>query len=440
MKKRWCFALALSLPILLSGCAMGAVEEMYALPKRSQEYQHLQMAIDEAMGDLTYCAPQSGENQQTVQTADLDGDGQDEYLVFATGGQEKPLQVLIFQQNAAGACSLMDVIQSNGTSFEQVEYVNFDEKPGLELVIGRQVSDQVLRSVSVYSFSGGSAELVLMNSYSKFITCDLDNNSRSELMVIRTGESAAEGAVAVLYGAQSGKVQRSMEVELSANIDQIRRISRNALQSGEPAVYVSSVVGGNAVVTDVLSFQDNKLGNVSRKGGSSVQPLKNFYVYPEDLDGDGVLELPQQVTMKAVSLWGEEDQKFLLRWFSLDGKGREVEKMYTFHDYLGGWYVQLDPQWANRVTVEQEGDRYTFFLWNEDFVEATALFTIYRFAGGDRDEKAGEEGRFPLYRGEGITYSAQLERYADRYHITKPSLIESFHLIRQDWQTGDIEK
>ena len=61
--------------MLLCGCAMKTVDELYAPPKRSPEYQELQNAIDGAMEDLDYCAPLSGENQQTVQMADLDGDG-----------------------------------------------------------------------------------------------------------------------------------------------------------------------------------------------------------------------------------------------------------------------------------------------------------------------------------------------------------------------------
>ena len=154
--KRKCTILTLfaAVALLLTGCAMRTVEDMYALPKRSEKYSQLQSAIDAAMTGLDYCAPISGENQQTVQTADLNGDGVDEYLVFASGSWEKPLQVLIFQQKDDGSCVLVDIIESNGTSFEQVEYVPVDEKPGMEIIIGCQVSDQVLRNVSVYSLEG----------------------------------------------------------------------------------------------------------------------------------------------------------------------------------------------------------------------------------------------------------------------------------------------
>lgn len=173
MKKRMVLLAAMLAAVLLSGCALSTVEEMYALPKRSKEFRELQAAIDTAMYGMTFSSPQSGDNQQTVQMADLNGDGVEEYLVFAKGATEKPLQVLIFQQDETGKCRTMATIGFNGQAFEQVEYVEFDDKPGYELVVGIQVSDQVLRSVAVYSFGSGDAELLLLNSYSKMLACNL---------------------------------------------------------------------------------------------------------------------------------------------------------------------------------------------------------------------------------------------------------------------------
>ena len=65
--------------LLLSGCGMRTVHELYQLPKRSEENNNLQSVIDSVMNGLEYCAPLSGEHPQTVQMADLDGDGVQEY-------------------------------------------------------------------------------------------------------------------------------------------------------------------------------------------------------------------------------------------------------------------------------------------------------------------------------------------------------------------------
>ncbi len=437
--RKWLLAMLTLAALLFSGCSARNIEEMYALPKRSQAFNNLQSTIDSAMYGMNYSAPRSGENQQTVQMADLDGDGIEEYLVFAKGATEKPLQVIILKQGENGKCRILEVISSNGTAFEQVEYAELDDRPGLELIIGRQISDQVLRSVSVYAFSDRGADLLLMNGYAKFLTCDLDENGRSDLLVFRPGESESERGMAVLYSCQEGQIQRSVETELSEDAANIHRIVSGKLQDGKPAIFVSSALGDNAIVTDIFAMQEGRFTNVSfsTESDTSVKTLSDYYIYADDVDKDGVLEIPSLMTMKAVSHWTQEDQKYLIRWFSTDSNGVDMDKMYTFHNYAGGWYLHLDSTWAYRVSMEQSENTYSFYIWNESYEAASRLFTISVFTGSSRDEDAVRDGRFALYRAEGVAYSAKLEYGAKEFGITEEYLIERFHTIQQDRRTGE---
>ena len=105
--------------LVLCGCSMVTVDEMYKLPKRSDSFNSLQTAMDEAMTGLQYCAPLAGENRQTVHMADLDGDKLEEYLVFAKGSEEKPLRIMVFQK-VDDAYVNTDTVSCNGTAFDQV--------------------------------------------------------------------------------------------------------------------------------------------------------------------------------------------------------------------------------------------------------------------------------------------------------------------------------
>lgn len=437
MKRKYIIlALFAAVALLLTGCAMRTVEDMYALPKRSEKYSQLQSAIDAAMAGLDYCAPISGENQQTVQTADLDGDGVDEYLVFASGSWEKPLQVLIFQQKDDGSYALMDIIESNGASFEQVEYASFDEKPGMEIIIGCQVSDQVLRSVSVYSLEGDHIQQLLLVGYSRFLTCDFDEDGSYELMVLRPGEMETNPGVSVVYASHNGQITRSSEAELSVSSSQIRRIQRGKLLDGENAVFVSSTAEESRILTDILTIDGNHLSNLvlSGIGDSTVDTLRNSYIYPQDIEGDGIVEIPAQLAILPVSVWKNDEDQSLLRWFALDSQGREMDKLHTFHNFLEGWYLSLNSEWARRVSVIRGEDVFSFYMWNDDFSEAVPVFTIYTFTGSNRGEQAVADGRFLLHSGESAAYAAKLEERAHEYDITREYLTESFRLIRQDLQ------
>lgn len=437
-RKLNCVTVILLVAALLSGCTMVTVDRMYSPPKRSAAYEDLQREIDKAMLDMQYSSPLSGENRQTVQIADLDGDGTDEYLLFAKDTTDNPMKILVFQRDADG-CRLIETIESNGSGFDLVEYADIDGIAGTELVVGRQVSEAVLRYVSVYSFADGQATQLMSTNYSKLVTMDMDADGQTELLVITSGESDEDNAVAVLYDCSDGAVIRSRQVSLSAISSNIKRIMVGKLQEGIPAVYVASSVADSAIITDVFALKKGVFTNVSisNDSGTSVQTLRNYYVYADDIDDDGVLELPDLIDMKPVeNTWMASNQK-LIRWYAMDIQGRETDKMYTFHNFDGGWYLQLDKFLTPRISVARRDNSFEFYLWDEDFEHPQRLMTIHSLTGFDRENVAAQQGYYVLHRTEGVLYAVETETLAMELGLIPELLSESFHLIQMDWKNGE---
>ena len=439
MNKRIVYVAMLVLTALLFvGCSMMTVDQMYRLPKHSESYNNLQSAIDDAMQGLSYSAPLSGENQQNVQLADLDGDGEDEYILFAKSSEEKPLRILIFRITE-GQCSLVTTVACNGSAFDVVEYANMDAEPGLEIVVGRRISDQLLRSVSVYTFREDDIVQMVSVNYTKLLTVDLDGNHQSELMVIRPGTEEGGMGVVELYTVKNDAMERYNEVTMSQPADKLKRVIAGNLDGGHPAVFTASTVDDTAIITDIYTVVDGMLSNVaaSNESGTSIQTMRNFYVYADDLDNDGVVELPSLITMKPLEGKLNEDRHHLIRWYAMTKNSDEVNKLHTFHNFVGGWYVQLDSRWAQRVTVETYGNQYTFHLWNESYKRTQKLFTITALTGQNREEQVLADGGFVLQRTESILYTATLESAAESLGLTQDDLIFNFRLIQQDWKTGE---
>lgn len=439
MPKRisWIVILVLT-ALLLGGCGMLTAEQMYCLPKRSEDYNNLQSAINSAMTDLAYCAPRAGENQQPVQMVDLDGDGVSEYLLFAKSNDDRPLRILIFR-NMDGKYVHTDTVESNGTAFDQVEYVQMDDEPGLEIVVGCQVSDQVVRTLSVYTMHHGDIEQLLSVNYTKFMPLNLDGNEKSELFLIRPGNLDTDNGIVELYSMGKGTMERSNEASLSQPASKLKRVIVGQLYGGTSAVYVASAVDETTLVTDVFTVKENKLINValSNEAGTSVQTIRNYYVYADDMDSDGVVELPQLMTMKPLSMGRSEDRYYLIRWYAMSPEGEKVEKVYTFHNFLGGWYMHLDTAIASRITVSGLGSQFDFYLWDENYKFAQKLMTIYAYTGQNREEQATVDGRFVLHRTESTVYAASMELVAETYGLTQDSVIYSFRMIQQAWNTGE---
>lgn len=438
MNRVWKIVLTALLLLVLCGCSVLTVDEMYYPPKRSEAYDNLQSVMNAAMSGLEYCAPLSGENQQNVQMADLDGDGTNEYLLFAKGTQDRPLRILVFR-GMDGSYSHIQTIELNGSAFAQVEYVNMNQDPGVEIVVGRQLSDQVIRSVSVYTMVENEVHQLVTVNYSEFLTVDLDHNALHELFVFRPGQTDADKGIAEMYLVKNGNMERSNEVNMSQPADKLKRIIVGSIDGGIPAVFAASTVEETALVTDVYIMSDDLLKNVSfsNQSGTGMQTMRNFYVYADDIDGDGVVELPSLISMKPRSDGIREDRHHLIRWYAMTQDGQEVDKMYTFHNFVGGWYMQLDSTWAPRVSVENFGNTYEFYLWNEEYKTSDKILTVTALTGKNREEQAVENDGFVLLRTESIVYSARLEEGAQVLSLTQDSVIYAFRMIEQEWKTGE---
>lgn len=439
LKKGVLAVLLSALMMNLSGCVT-TVDQLYSPPRRSEGYNNLQSVMDQVLEGLSYCAPISGDNQQTVQMADLTGDGKEEVILFAKGSGANPLKIVVFTQEEE-RYRVLTTLESTGSAFDQVEYAQLDGAPGMELVVGCQVSDQVLRSVTVYRFVEGQPEQMLNASYRKFLICDLNEDGDRDLLVLRQDASDVVNGVAELYTMSHGIVERSAEANLSAPVEQLKRIMTGKLHGGQSAVFVASAVDESALITDVFALVNGVLTNVSfsNESGTSVGTLRNYYVYADDIDQDGEIELPSLIDMRTAMARSMDGGEHLIRWYAMTATGEEVDKLYTYHNYLEGWYMELNGDSADRLCVTAEGGScYSFSIWNQNDETLTKLWTVCVLTGDDRSAQAAEDNRFVLLKTDSVVYAAFLEEAGLKLGISQEQLIEAFHLIQKDWRTGEM--
>ena len=178
----------------------------------------------------------------------------------------------------------------------------------------------------------------------------------------------------------------------------------------------------------------------SNESGTSVKTVRNYYVYAEDIDGDGVLELPSLISMR----WPAEgrsleEREHLIRWYALGADGAEYDKCFTYHNYLQGWYMEVDQNLAGRLcVVPEDTGRFAFCLWDRNFQQTQKLWTVHVLTGEDRSSVAVEDGRFVLLKTDTVVYAATLEDAGIAAGISQEDLINSFFLIQSDWKTGEM--
>lgn len=439
MKRIILAALLITLLVSLSGCFLEPAENLYAIPKQSSDYYELQSAIEKAMPEgASYCPPTAGDNQQSVQLADLDGDGRNEAVVYLKTTGSTPLSVCVFGKRE-GSYSLIAKTDFAGSSFEHVEYVQIDGAAGNEMVIGRQISDQVAQTLGVYALRGDALQELLTANYSQFITADLNEDGNRDLVLLRA--DTEQLGVAEYYHWKEDQLLREREASMTAAVTAVRRIITGKMCETVPAVFVASEFGEGTIVTDIFSLRGGEFANLTLtdENATGVKTVRDYYVYSNDIDSDGLIELPRLVAMREIEDDETSKNRSLICWYNLYPDGTERIKCLTYHNYSGGWYLDIPQQWETKLAVSRAAVYgttlgYRFLL--ADGNGATELFSLTAVSGDDAAQMLREGNWMKLTeKGDQIYLCA----IADTARLDFKQLQSMFHFIRVDWKTGETE-
>lgn len=437
-------ALAMLLCLCLSGCFIQSADELYALPKLSDEYADLQNVLSEILtGQAQYSSPVSGSNQQPVQMSDLDGDGQDEAIVFVNTGGARPLKAYILDRRE-GNYEPICAIEGDGSTFDRVEYAQLDGVGGMEIVVGRQLSNQVLQSIGAYSIVDGQLVELMSANYSEFTIVDLDQNGNEDLFLLRFDAEARTG-IAELYRCADGVLEREPEASMSVGVGSVRHITTGSIAEGLSAVFVGSITDESSVLTDIFTFRSDNFTAVSSWNDLRLQsvPVRGYNVYATDIDNDGFVEIPNVVQLPDGDPENTEDDYFVIKWYNYDPSRGLTLKENTYHNYSSGWFLRLPEKLGTNFIVQRredsDGSRGLFFCRNNGRDEpGGVIFSLYAFTGSGRNISANQEARFPVGSKGETTFAAKLGDAAQRIGLTQEELTSMFNFIRIDWYTGEM--
>lgn len=454
------WGMALLLCMVLTGCFFRPVDELYAIPQPSRDYEALQERLGEVVDQGgEYAAPLTGEMIQSVQLQDLDGDGRQEAIAFfRIPSEEKPLKIYIFRQ-VGEKYETFAVIEGAGAAINCVDYVQMDDEPFKEVVVSWQMTAQV-HSLAAYSIGPEQVEELVRTDYDSYELFDLDQDNQQELVVFRT----AAGSVpqAELYNfdgvlSRTGAAPLSVGAYVGADgtikSEYLTSVRTGYLADKTPALFASSSYGENGAITDIFAVRDGKLENVTLdpETGESGETVR-FYsqVTVRDINGDGIMELPQPVPLTDYRITTDTVSFWLIHWRQFDSQGNASQVFTTYHNDRDGWYFILPDEWDNNLTLSRSdlpggGERaVTFSYWpGEPGTEPRSFLTIYKLTGTNRATRARTGNRFLLWPMNALDHPDESSViYAAEFRdgwdcgLTEEQVRERFNTIRTDWYSG----
>ena len=435
MKRMWrkvlvlCAAAALS--CLLSGClSASSVEDLFTLPQPPIEYTGLSSMIDQLIANgYEYASPTGGQNIQSVQMVDLNRDGQNEAVAFfRRTSDEKPLKLMIFYPQGE-TYELLCTIESSGTSVENVQYQDMNGDGVQELVVGWKISTDV-QNVAVYAVSQEPVVL-LHNSYTRYSIQELDGDGIPSLLLFRA--DADGNSIAEFYGWRTDAMVLVHHTPLSSTMAELTAgsIVTGKMNEVTTAVYVTGVNEKGLAVTDILACRENgTLTNAALSWSTGVSGVVYPYrqLQPQDINGDGITELP------APALQSEQGKQNdgMVDWLQCDINGNTWRVATTYHCLSSGWYFTLPQDWAGRMTTSatESALNESQVVLKLDDEPVAALYTI---SGENRENRALRGNRMVLRRQTGIVYAGELLAGSAAWGFDEEMLRSGFHLIVSSW-------
>lgn len=425
----------LALAAILSGCTVfdSSVEQLFTLPRMAPEYTGLSRQLDSLIAQgYEYAPPSGGRNIQSVQMVDLEDDGRQEALVFLRrSADEKPLKIIVYRLDGDDSCGQFCTIESSGTAVDSVYYQDLNGDGRRELIVGWRISADV-QTLAAYSIEPEPVALMSCG-YSRFSIQDLNGDGVPSLLVLRA--DGEQGPVAEFYGWQDEQMGVSYRCRLSSSMTALNRgsVVTGMVDRDTPAVFITGVDATSMAVTDVLIYRPEAgLVNVALDKTSGVSAAVYPYrqLAPQDIDGDGVTEIPCPLGDSAA-----EQTDGLVSWMGWQSDGRFQQTAKTYHSPSSGWYVSIPMSWW-----DWEVDAVTGGIQNESQmtlrINGDSVLTIYTITGENRDNRSRMGSRIVLRRQATTVYAGEVYEIAPYYGMDEDLLRRCFSLILGTWNNS----
>ncbi len=391
----------------------------------------LQEQLDEIMGDsMTYVAPQSGSYRNTVTFEDINGDGEDEAIAFLREGTGGTIYVYAFELQGE-EYKQIGCIEGQGSVLGSLSFLQQPNDEGKAIVLTWTLSGDVKQGLTVCSMQDDELIEVLDVTYTSYTVCDLDEDDGEELFVVNYDDGRK---VAQLYDYANGEMGLLSQTDATQDVQTIANIAQGDLdEEGQEAIFVDNKFeNDNGMQTDIYVLDDNKLRNVALSSDISTYRSVSLY-YSEDIDGDGIIEVPQLTAMPGYEEKDTTDTLWMIDWYCFHMDGSASRTQTTYDSSTEGWTLTFPKKWRGNVTattVSETGVSQTVF---QEVGSEDPLLTIYVFTGEDREEAAIAGGLIDLGSTSDSCFAAQLGSGGSPFLMTEAQVTQAFSIVQSEW-------
>ncbi len=423
--------------LLLGGCTpfSGDFDLLMNPPALSGEMEPIGKALNQGIsGKYTLKFPASGDNKNAINMIDLDSDGQQEAVaIYSTTRDGAVSMNVCVVDNINGKWQVAGSQSILGAGVEKVIFKDLNGDGKNEILIGWNVFGSAQKTLCVYSYAFGGVNCMLSESYTEFITCDLDDDFTNDLLIINL-DTTQQTANASYFNIDENGITEIGNCELDPNVTGYFPPVLTKLTSGKFCVYLESYKGAG-VTTEIIYFADGVLKNplYNKETNKSITD-RTTVITSRDFDGDSNLEVPIMTALPVEERFSVNELAYLTTWCRFDGN-EFVPTLYTLLNYTDGYYFNLSQEQTKQITVVRNVQNRERIIYEYDYKhnrfgeEIFSIRTVSKAAydagtyNGDNYQKLGENSD--------IVYLIKMAK-TNFSGFTKEDIQKSFNVIREE--------
>lgn len=445
--------------LLLSACSSFQfnLTDLMQAPKLSEDQAEIYEALTDAVGvsDVQLKYPKSGAYRSAFVMFDLDADGEKEALVFynmpSWGGN---VRIMILDHQQEKWVSVYDAV-GEGTDITEVDFRILTSSGRYCLMIGWEQGTSENTNISVYDYTGGQLRVLFESEYSQMLIEDIDQDGVQEILLGVFKASAKMGSIRLINDTDEG-LQPVSRVVMDNTITKFLGIDIGFLSEDQTAVFVDAYTSSTQIVTEIMVYtEEGRLVPLSGHAGDLDRLLvRELPVRCEDIDGDGILEIPVSLNEYNEEEREDDNRKNMIQYVRLSNpEALEMLKVETASEqesqesvsfsFAPVWTGFLNPDygfrfqfpdgWVNQVDVLKETNRSEWvFTLKSDAAEPTALLRI-RVYGQDEPRDVFDNVSYERLEKRGVYeyYAAvQLSGVPERMQIGMEEVKKRFSTVK----------
>ncbi|MWV42312.1 hypothetical protein GRF59_01600 [Paenibacillus sp. HJL G12] len=372
VKRYWIYVpAALFLMLLLSGCSfISDPVLMMKTPQLSAEKESLRSIVMSQMPeDASLIRSNEEDDTNVIHFVDLDNDGVNEAIVFyETPDQTIGIHGMIFKKINENWVKQV-TFDGVGKVLESLYFKDMTNDGRVDIVAGFSMGNEGTQNrIFIYSYNGKSVERVLEHPYTNFVISDMNKDHINDLTIVELKHGESNFITTFQY--DDGSFLELDRLEMKPYIYDYYNIVAGKVFVDQEGNSIDGIVldatlssVGDASFTSVIIMQDGKLKSVIPE---QTQTYRNYRVYSEDINNDGIIEIPLLNPPIGWSFFkNQDDIPYFCSYYQWDGKNGLKFVKEKYHDFKYDFdFGFFPPQWHNKITVDTKSqmNKYLRFV------------------------------------------------------------------------------